>query len=148
MKLAISTRVDQDYITVKNGFNIDLFKKLSPPFPPVQLLRFDGSEKNDVVSMKIGFLFFTQMWTSKIVEAKATSNEFKFVDEGVELPFFLKSWRHTHRVTKMATGSMIRDQIEYTAPFGLLSIVLYPFLYLQFAYRIPVYKKIFSKNLH
>jgi len=144
MKLSISTPVDQDYISVKNGFNIGLFEKLSPPFPPVKLLRFDGSAKNDFVSMKIDFLIFSQTWTSKIVEAKTTSEEFVFVDEGIKLPFFLKSWRHTHRVINMQKGSLIRDEIKYTAPFGLLSIVLYPFLYLQFAYRKPVYKKIFA----
>lgn len=145
MKITISTVVDQHYLEVKKGFTESLFKKLSPPFPPVRLLRFDGSETGDLVSLELNFIFFRQKWTSRISEDQTTYQEFYFVDEGIELPFFLKKWKHKHRVISAAAGSIIRDEIEFEAPFGWMSALLWPTLWLQFAFRKPIYRQIFKK---
>lgn len=145
MKITIKTSVEQDYLQVKSGFDQSLFTKLSPPFPPVRLLRFDGSAKGDLVTLELNFIFFKQKWTSIIIDDQTNLEEFYFVDEGKELPFFLKYWQHKHRVIKQGTGSVIRDEIKYKAPFGLLTLLLYPALYLQFLYRKPIYKKIFKR---
>lgn len=144
MKLNFSTKVNQDYISVKNGFDETLFTKLSPPFPPVKIVRFDGSETGDLVSLELNFLLFRQRWTSEITENKSSEKEFSFVDEGIELPFFLKRWKHKHRIIKSGSHTIIRDEIEFEAALGFLSLLLYPAFYLQFAYRKPVYKKAFA----
>jgi ligand-binding SRPBCC domain-containing protein len=144
MKLTLQTRVEQDYLSVKKGFDQTLFQKLSPPFPPVKLLRFDGSSTGDLVVLELNFLFFKQRWTSEITEDSTDEKEFYFIDEGIELPFFLKTWRHKHRVIQDGTGSLIRDEINYTAPFGWMTVLLYPALLAQFAFRIPIYKKLFK----
>jgi len=143
MKIIISTRVEQNYLTVKEGFNENLFLLLSPPFPPVRLLRFDGSAKGDTVILELNFLFFNQQWVSEITEDQTDENEFYFIDEGVELPFFLKRWKHKHRIIRDGNHSIIRDEIEYQGRFGLMTLLLYPVLLLQFLYRKPIYKKIF-----
>jgi ligand-binding SRPBCC domain-containing protein len=144
MKITIETPVTQDYLQVKAGFNETLFTKLSPPFPPVKLLRFDGSSKGDLVTLELNFIFFKQKWTSEITEDQTTDREFYFIDKGIELPFFLKKWSHKHRIVKDGENSMIRDEIDYQAPFWVLTLLLYPAMLLQFAYRKPIYKKIFS----
>lgn len=146
MEIIIKTHVEQDFLSVKEGFNETLFKKLSPPFPPVKLLRFDGSKKGDLVSLELNFIFFRQKWVSKIIEDKTTKEEFYFIDQGVELPFFLKYWKHKHRILKEGENSIIQDEISFKAPFILLTWLLYPAMLLQFGYRIPIYKKIFKKN--
>ncbi len=146
MKLTIETKVEENYLKVKEGFTESLFTKLSPPFPPVKLLRFDGSTKGDLVTLELNFLLFKQKWTSRIIEDKTNEQEFYFIDKGVELPFFLKSWDHKHRIIRSGNDAIIRDEIEYTAPFGFLSILLYPAMLLQFAYRIPIYKKVFKRS--
>lgn len=146
MHIKLETPVEQGYLDVKAGFNESLFKKLSPPFPPVKLLRFDGSEKGDLVTLELNFIFFKQKWTSEISEDKTTDLEFYFIDQGVELPFFLKKWKHKHRVISTGIGSIIRDEIEYEAPFGILTYLLYPALWLQFAFRKPIYREIFKKS--
>jgi ligand-binding SRPBCC domain-containing protein len=146
MQIQIETPVGQSYLDVKDGFNETLFKKLSPPFPPVKLLRFDGSRKGDLVTLELNFIFFKQKWTSEIIQDSTTDLEFSFVDQGVELPFFLKKWKHRHRVISSGIGSVIRDEIEYEAPFRLLTYALYPALWLQFAFRRPIYKKIFKRS--
>ncbi|WP_075348725.1 SRPBCC family protein [Algoriphagus marinus] len=144
MKLVIETHVEQGYLQVKEGFDESLFTKLSPPFPPVKLLRFDGSSTGDLVSLQLNFIFFKQKWTSKIIEDQTDEKEFYFIDKGIELPFFLKKWTHKHRIIKDGENSIIRDEIEYQAPFLLLTWLLYPAMLLQFAYRKPIYKKIFT----
>lgn len=146
MKITIETPVEQGYLDVKSGFNESLFKKLSPPFPPVKLLRFDGSRKGDFVTLELDFIFFKQKWTSEIIEDRTTELEFYFVDQGVELPFFLKKWKHKHRVISAGIGSIIRDEIEFEAPFGLMTFLLYPVLWVQFAYRKGIYRMIFKKS--
>lgn len=144
MKIQLETHVEQGFLDVKAGFNESLFKKLSPPFPPVKLLRFDGSRKGDLVTLELNFIFFKQKWTSEILEDKTTDLEFYFIDQGVQLPFFLKKWKHKHRVISTGIGSVIRDEIEYEAPLEILTFLLYPALWLQFAFRKPIYKKIFN----
>ncbi|MFD2203838.1 SRPBCC family protein [Shivajiella indica] len=144
MKINITTRVDKNYLEVKEGFTEKLFLKLSPPFPPVKLLRFDGSSKGDLVSLELNFLVFKQKWTSEITADHTDGDEFYFIDEGIELPFFLKKWRHKHRIQKAGSGSLIKDEIEYEGKFGLMTVLLFPALYGQFLYRKPIYKKYFQ----
>jgi ligand-binding SRPBCC domain-containing protein len=147
MKIIIETQVEQDYLTVKKGFDKSLFENLNPPFPPVRIVRFEGSSKGDLVTLELNFFLFSQKWTSKITEDHTDTNEHYFIDQGVELPFFLKYWKHKHRIIQNEKGSVIRDEIEYKAPFGLLTLLLYPALYLQFRMRKPIYKKYFSKSV-
>ena len=144
MKINISTKVEQDYLSVKEGVNENLFLKLSPPFPPVKLLRFDGSSTGDKVILELNFIFFKQQWVSDITADNTDEKEFYFIDEGTKLPFFLKTWKHKHRIIKDGKSSIIRDEIAFKAPNGILTLFLYPALYLQFLYRKPIYKKIFA----
>lgn len=146
MKINIKTRVEQDYLSVKQGFNKDLFLKLNPPFPPVKLLRFDGCRRGDKVSLELNFIFFKQTWTSIITSDRTDEQEFFFVDEGKKLPFFLRFWKHKHRVIREESGSTIVDEINFSARLKILSPLLYPVLYAQFWYRKPIYKKIFRKR--
>lgn len=146
MKINIKTRVEQDYLSVKQGFNKDLFLKLNPPFPPVKLLRFDGCRRGDKVSLELNFIFFKQIWTSIITSDRTDDQEFFFVDEGKKLPFFLRFWKHKHRIIREESGSTIVDEINFSARLKILSPLLYPVLYAQFWYRKPIYKKIFRKR--
>lgn len=144
MRFTISTPVAQDYLTVKKGFDENLFKRLSPPFPPVKLLRFDGSQKGDFVSLELNFLLFKQVWTSQIVADNTDNKEFYFIDEGIQLPFFLGKWQHKHRIIKNGEQSIIRDEIQFKGRYGWMSPILFPALYLQFLYRKPIYKRMFG----
>ncbi|TDB67955.1 SRPBCC family protein [Arundinibacter roseus] len=145
MKVTLQTPVSAPLRTVWEGFDESLFTKLSPPFPPVRLLRFDGSYPGDIVSLELNFLLFKQKWTSIIASQQETEQEIYFVDEGQTLPFFLSFWRHTHRLIKTeSNGTLIADEIEYRTPFLILDYLMYPFLWAQFAYRKPIYKRLFS----
>ncbi|MFW5760078.1 MAG: SRPBCC family protein [Cyclobacteriaceae bacterium] len=147
MNLKITTLVKAPFNKVKNGFDEKLFKQLNPPFPPVKLLRFDGSSKGDLVSLQLNFIFFKQNWTSKITEDQDGEKQFYFIDQGVELPFFLKQWRHKHIINNLEHGKAaeIIDDIYFRTPVRLFDFMMYPLLWLQFMYRKPVYKKYFDK---
>ncbi|ADR21824.1 hypothetical protein MATR_05430 [Marivirga tractuosa] len=145
MKLKLKTEVKQDYLSVKNGFDAKLFLSLNPPFPPVKLKEFGGCEKGDKVHLELNFIFFKQDWISEITFDRTSESVFEFIDEGTQLPFFLKYWKHHHIVEKAQENrSFIIDDIEFKSPFKLMDFILYPVLWLQFAYRKPIYKKLFS----
>jgi ligand-binding SRPBCC domain-containing protein len=144
MKLILKTPVQQSYLQVWKGFEETLFRRLSPPFPPVRVVRFDGCLKGNMVELELNFFLFKQLWTSKITEQQGNAEEVFFIDEGVKLPFFLSYWRHRHRIIKDGEHTIIADEIEFRTPFILTDYLFYPLLYGQFLYRKPIYRKVFS----
>ncbi len=144
MRITIPTTVAQPVEVVWANFNAALFKKLSPPFPPSRLLRFDGSMPGDEVHIELNFLFFKQVWVSRITDQRQTPDEIYFVDEGVKLPFFLRAWHHKHRIVRRDEGSIIIEEIDFKTPSILTDWLFYPILYGQFRYRKPVYKREFT----
>lgn len=154
MRILFRTNVEQSYKDVAAGFTRDLFERLSPKNPPVKIQRFDGCKLGDEVhiEMFLPIINRTEMWTSRIVKAgeitghDTFTDEWYFIDTGIQLPFFLTSWRHVHRVLKTEDdgGAVILDDIEYRSPWYLL-----PFVHLvlsgQFAARQPIYKEYFKR---
>ncbi|GAB5525781.1 MAG: hypothetical protein Roseis2KO_36530 [Roseivirga sp.] len=143
MKITIKTLVDQRLPEVITGFNGDLFLKLNPPFPKVKLIRFDGCKTGDTVSLELNFLLFKQVWTSEITEDYRDPTEFFFIDKGVKLPFFFKSWQHKHILQVKDDKTEVIDDISYQTPSLLTDWLMYPLLYLQFLYRKPIYRNVF-----
>jgi len=62
-------------------------------------------------------------------------------------PFFLRSWRHEHRLEQQKDHTVLIDAIEYHAPIRLLEWILWPILWWQFRYRQPVYRRYFNKRV-
>lgn len=144
MKLILKTTVQQSYLQVWRGFDETLFRRLSPPFPPVRVVRFDGCLKGNIVELELNFFLFKLLWTSKITEQQGNVEEVFFIDEGVKLPFFLSYWRHRHRIIKDGEHTIIADEIEFRTPSILTDYLFYPLLYGQFLYRKPIYRNVFS----
>ncbi|WP_181309002.1 hypothetical protein [Rufibacter sp. XAAS-G3-1] len=145
MKLYLQIPVAQEYRAVLEGFTVDLFRALSPPFPRLKILRFDGSFPGDRVEVELQAGPLKRRWTSLITQREVTAHEAWFVDEGQELPSLLKYWRHKHLITRAGTHSIIHEQIEYRTGSRVLDALLYPILYAQFSARGPVYRKFFGK---
>lgn len=144
MKIVIETPVKQDYKQVWQGFTKELFLALTPPWTPIEVLRFDGCKRDDEIHLRIGLPPFTQRWKSKIIEQKETDKEIYFIDEGLELPVFLSYWHHKHRIVKQTEGTLIVDEITFESFNGAGSFAIYPALYLQFAARKSVYQDWFD----
>ena len=71
MKLKIQTSVAKNYQQVWEGFTEDLFNQLSPPFPPVKVIQFDGCHKGDIVELELNFLLFNEVCGSGLFQAPA-----------------------------------------------------------------------------
>jgi len=147
MRLKIRTHVRGHYRSVMSGFDRSLFEQLTPPGTKVELLRFDGSHKGDLVHIRLTmFGLIKQEWLSEITESVTTPEQSWFIDEGRELPFFLKAWRHKHVVEKATSNqSVIVDDITFRTPTLLTDLLMYPIMYLQFAYRKPIYQRVFGR---
>ncbi|HEY0110143.1 MAG TPA: hypothetical protein VGB67_10975 [Fibrella sp.] len=145
MKITIRTYVNCPLPAVWAGFDQSLFNRLSPPFPPVRVLRFDGCMTGDVVSLELNFILFRQVWNSDIIDQKETEDEIYFIDQGTKLPFFLKAWHHKHRLIRQGEGTVIADEITFQTPNRLLDYVMYPLMWVQFAYRKPIYRRAFYR---
>lgn len=145
MKIRLETLVHQNFEKVIAGFNQDLFEALKPPLLNMELERYDGSEKGDIVSLSIHFMGRKLEWRSLISENGKSENEMWFVDIGEKLPPPLKTWHHRHSVIRLSQfKSKIVDDINFTCQNKALELAMYPLLYAQFAYRIPVYKRYFN----
>ncbi|MCI4669914.1 MAG: hypothetical protein MRZ79_17390 [Bacteroidia bacterium] len=147
MKINIQTPVKGNYKEVLAKFDRELFEKLSPPGADVELVRFDGSHKGDIVHIRLKLLgFIKQDWISEIVDEKESEQETFFVDRGTQLPFFLSYWEHRHIVKNLGPDKcLIIDDIEFRWHNPVFSASLYPLLYAQFAYRKPIYRKYFGE---
>lgn len=145
MQIIITTPVAQNLFQVANRFDEKLLASLNPPFPPVKILRYDGSTTGDEVHLQLNFIIFKQVWKSLITAHHADNHEIYFVDEGIQLPFFLKYWRHKHILTKNGDTTRITDDVTFKTPFFIFDFLMYPVLYMQFLYRKPIYKKIFKR---
>lgn len=143
MRIVLKTKVEQDWKQVQNGFNESLFLQLNPPFPKVKLKRFDGSKKGDKVAMELNFGLWKDQWISTITHDKTYPTGFEFIDEGSQLPFPFKQWKHRHVVEKINGETYIIDDIEFSSRYTLMDPFVYPLLYLQFIYRKPVYRRVF-----
>ncbi len=144
MKLVLKTNVKQSPKQVWAGFDRSLFEKLAPPFPRIRLLKFDGSTTGCTVAVELNFILFRQTWQSEITEHGETEEEIWFVDQGSRLPFFLKYWRHRHRLLQIEKGTQIVDDIEYRTGSVIMDYLMYPSMWAQFAYRGPIYRRAFN----
>jgi ligand-binding SRPBCC domain-containing protein len=130
--------------TVWQRFDDTLFQKLNPPWIMAELLRFDGNQVGHEVHIAINFIFFKQKWISVITSNTSVSGDYEFVDEGRQLPFFLKTWRHRHVIRPQDQGTAIIDDIQFSTGWLVGDVLLYPLLWAQFAYRKPVYRRYFA----
>ncbi|PLW91759.1 MAG: hypothetical protein C0592_14225 [Marinilabiliales bacterium] len=146
MKILIKIPVKSDAETVANGFTRELFQKLRPPMTSLKILRYDGNTPGDEVHLKVGVFFFKQRWISKITDSWDNDDEWGFEDIGLKLPFFLKSWKHRHRVQKNLDGSTIIEDIDFEPRFRILRNLIRQVLYLQFKSRKTVYQRHFGKE--
>ena len=144
--MKFSTQVHGNYLDVMDQFDRSLFEALAPSFVPVKILNFTGSQTGDQVHLQFGGPINTD-WISRITDHGISEEQAYFVDEGVKLPFPLKSWHHQHIVQKISDSqSLIMDVIDYKAQNIFLSAIIYPVLYMGFYQRASIYRKYFQKS--
>jgi ligand-binding SRPBCC domain-containing protein len=145
LKILIKTAVEKDFQAVWSGFNQELLLHLSPPFPRAKITSF-GMEVGNKVEIILDFFILRLSWISIITDSQKNENEIFFIDKGIKTPMGLTFWKHKHRIVKQNDYSLIIDEVEFKTKYKLLDWILYPLLFLQFVYRIPIYKSVFKKK--
>ena len=146
MHVTLRTHVRQSPAQVMAGFTRALFLSLAPPFPKLNLLRFDGCRRGDIVEIELQTGLLRQRWTSLITDnGVLPDGTHFFIDQGQTLLKPLRYWRHRHLIepSPSGTGSVIVDALEYRTAFRWLDALLYPAMWAQFAYRKPIYRRRF-----
>jgi len=144
MNIKLKAKVKGDYKTVMAAFDRDLFEALKPPDGEMEIVEFTGSKKGDIVHLRF-IKPIKAEWISEITEHGENDKQAWFVDKGATLPWPLKTWTHKHIVEKVNEGySMIIDDMTFTGKNGLLTLLLYPAIYLGFYPRKKVYQRYFE----
>lgn len=148
MNITIKTRVKGNYKDVMAAFDRDLFEALKPPAGQMEIVSFTGSKKGDKVHLRFVKPIKAE-WISDIVEDQITDTKAWFVDIGTTLPWPLATWTHRHIVEKIdETTSMVIDDMTFTGKNFLLTLLLYPAIFIGFYPRKKVYMQYFdTKNL-
>jgi ligand-binding SRPBCC domain-containing protein len=147
MLVTLRTQVAQSPDQVFAGFTRELFLSLAPPFPQLKLHRFDGCQRGDQVEIELISGPLHQRWTSLITDhgVQPDGTHF-FIDEGQVLPAPLRYWRHRHLMEPGPDGGcVIVDALEYRTAAPALDALLYPLMWAQFAYRKPIYRRVFGQ---
>lgn len=145
MNIQIKTRVKGNYKEIIRRFDRQLFEALAPRSAKMEIVEFTGSEKGDRVHIR--FLSPVKAdWVSVITENAVDEQEAFFTDEGTELPFPLAYWKHKHIVRKDSEDTAyIIDDMTFRGKNALLTLLLYPGIFLGFYPRKKIYRKYFGK---
>lgn len=73
-----------------------LFKALSPPLPKAEILNFGGTQKGDLVKLKLNFGLWSSDWVSHVDEVVERDNYYHFRDVGLVMPLGMASFSHRH----------------------------------------------------
>ena len=147
MNLVLLTPVQGNYKKVMAAFDRQLFEALKPPIGKMEILEFTGSKKGDKVHIQFHSPIKAE-WISDIVEDEVTDKRAWFVDVGVKLPWPLATWTHRHIVERVDDqNSIIIDDITFSANNFILSLLLYPAIFLGFYPRKKIYQAYFKEFL-
>ncbi len=100
----------------------DAFEKLTPPWERVRIVERSapGIQSGTKITLEIGVGLLKQRW---VAVHTAYEEGRMFRDEQVSGPF--RSWVHTHVVEpRGANFSLMKDEIRYELPLGLLGRLL------------------------
>lgn len=119
---------------------------LTPPKFKLQFMQeppssmHDGQQITYFLSPIPGFRF---RWEGEITEVKELE---RFIDLQRKGPFAF--WRHEHLFYEKATGTEVRDQLQYALPFGMIGTTFQPLVKRKmdamFTYRNEKLKEVFS----
>lgn len=92
-------------------------EKITPDFLNFHVLHTSTPhiEENTLIDYQLNIHGFPVKWKTRISQWKANS---QFTDIQLKGPYH--TWEHTHSFSDLASGTLIRDEIRYKLPMGLL----------------------------
>ena len=148
MKFVVESKIrDVNIQDVYSVFDFRLLAALSPPMMKPEAKLYEGNKHGDQLHFLIRTPIGRFPWKGKVTEENISENEIYFVDEGIEMAFGMRAWKHKHRLIKTNEGTLIRDEVFFDTKNPVLKYVLLPGVWMQFLYRKPLYEKIVKKRL-
>jgi len=120
----------------------DAFELLQPPWDPVEIIQPPASlEVGTRVKLRSKVGLF---WVDIVAEHVAYTKNERFEDVMVKGPF--AKWHHKHLFLPHAEGSLLRDEIDFEPPLGVLGrlvapVAVMPRLRKMFDYRHDVTRR-------
>jgi len=123
---------------------------ITPPEMQFNILtKLDGSEiyEGMLIEYKLKpLLGITVRWKTEICKV---DKPIMFTDRQLKGPY--KLWEHTHTFIKKENGILMKDQVKYELPFGVIGRIMHSIVVRKkieniFKYREKVLKKIFKEN--
>ena len=126
----------------------DALRLLTPPWEPVQVIRAAPSlqpGERALIKVKLG-----PVWIEWEAEHTRYEKDVLFQDKQVRGPF--RRWLHTHHMSPVEGGTLLRDEVDLELPFGLLARPAWPLvrgkLERMFAHRHAVTREACSGLPH
>ena len=123
---------------------------ITPPEMQFRILtNFNDSEiyEGMLIEYKLKPLFgISVYWKTEICKVDKPR---MFLDKQLKGPY--KIWEHTHIFSKKENGILMKDQLKYQLPFGILGTLTHSLLVKKkvegiFSYRKTILEKIFKEN--
>ncbi len=121
----------------------DAFERLIPPWENARVV-----QKADIT--QIGSRAIIEQKIFGVIPARWVAEHTRYeppkMFEDVQIAGPFKSWRHRHIIKLTETGAILRDEIEFEAPFWIFGAFAVPFVGVpkiekMFAYRHEVTRK-------
>jgi ligand-binding SRPBCC domain-containing protein len=146
MRIKLKSQIAAPYELVQRNFDKELFRYLLPPSFVASLTRYDGAAPGNEVHVQF-HVPWKSLWISRIIQTEQSANFFYFIDEGIRLPFGLRTWKHRHSVIKMDdVKTEIVDDIHFGTQNKMMDLWAWPILFLAFYPRKWQYQSFFSKT--
>lgn len=97
-------------------------QQITPPWLHFHIRSVDPSpiRQGTLIRYSLRWRVFPIRWTTEIVEWEPP---WRFVDVQLSGPYRL--WRHEHRFAETAQGTLIRDEVQYSLPLGVLGRLMH-----------------------
>ena len=115
--------IEKTFSFFKEAKNLE---KITPEFLKFKVLKQSTQtiQEGTKISYRFSLHGFPVTWQSQITDWKPSR---KFSDIQVRGPY--SHWHHTHEFDEKNGGTLVRDQVTYKVPFGVLGdIIIDPFI--------------------
>ncbi len=123
--------------------------KITPPYMKFRMTNSPGEDifPGMIITYKVSPLFnYSLNWVTEIVYA---DEPHYFIDEQRFGPY--KFWHHKHSFTAIPGGVLMKDEVYYALPFGIIGQIIHSVFVKKrlkkiFSYRKTALNKIFLKE--
>jgi ligand-binding SRPBCC domain-containing protein len=135
--------IDRSWDFFSSAENLALITPPSMDFKILTALNgreiYEGLLINYTVKPLLGLIFH---WETEICKV---NKPFYFTDRQLKGPY--KLWEHTHTFIKKDNGVLIKDEVKYQLPFGIIGNIIHALFVRKIIEDIFIYRKIVLNQL-